>query len=205
MQELPAVHERGIQDPAQLEDPPWARFLFADSRTAWFWLVVRVYVGYEWLVAGSEKMFGPGAAAWTGGNAGAAVRGFATGALKKTGGEHPDVQGWYAWFLQNVVIPNATFFAWLVSVGELLVGIALILGALTGIAAFYGVIMNANYLLAGSVSSNPVLIILGALLMLAWKNAGWVGLDRWLLVALGTPWQPGVAFRRERRPSRAPS
>jgi len=76
-------------------------------------------------------------------------------------------------------------------------GIALILGALTGIAAFFGIIMNANYLLAGTVSSNPVLIILGTLLMLAWRNAGWIGLDRILLPALGTPWQPGSFFRRD--------
>jgi thiosulfate dehydrogenase (quinone) large subunit len=38
---------------------------------------------------------------------------------------------------------------------------------LTAIAAFFGVVMNASYLLAGAVSSNPILIILGALRMLA--------------------------------------
>jgi thiosulfate dehydrogenase [quinone] large subunit len=75
------------------------------------------------------------------------------------------------------------------------VGIALILGALTGIAAFFGIIMNANYLLAGTVSSNPILIILGTLLVLAWRNAGWIGLDRWLLPMIVTPWQPGGVFR----------
>lgn len=83
--------------------------------------------------------------------------------------------------------------------GETLVGVALVLGALTGIAAFFGVVMNANYLLAGTVSTNPILIILGALVMMAWRNAGWLGLDRWLLPALGTPWQPGEAWRRARQ------
>jgi hypothetical protein len=77
-----------------------------------------------------------------------------------------------------------------------LVGVALVLGILTGIAAFFGVLMNANYLLAGTVSSNPVLIILGALIILAWRNAGWIGLDRFLLPALGTPWRPRRVFRR---------
>jgi thiosulfate dehydrogenase [quinone] large subunit len=43
--------------------------------------------------------------------------------------------------------------------------------------------MNANYVLAGVLSSNPVLIVLGALVMLAWRNAGWIGLDRWFI-----PW-----------------
>lgn len=185
---------RIARDPAQFAEPPWARLLFADRRAAWLWLAVRLYVGYEWLAAGYEKAFGDASANWIGANAGAALRGFAAGALKKTAGDHPDVQGWYAAFLQNVVAPNAGTFAWLVTAGELLVGIALIAGALTGIAAFFGVVMNANYLLAGTVSSNPILIILGALLMLAWRNAGWIGLDRLLLPALGTPWQRGAAF-----------
>jgi thiosulfate dehydrogenase [quinone] large subunit len=33
------------------------------------------------------------------------------------------------------------------------------------------------------------LALLGVLLILAWKNAGYVGLDRYLLPLLGTPWQ----------------
>ena len=185
-----------VQDPSQFGDPPWARLLFADARVAWLWLVLRVYVGYEWIDAGYEKVFGAGANVWVGADAGAALKGFAAGALKKTAGDHPDVQAWYADFLQAVVVPNAGLFARLVAAGELLVGVALVLGALTGIAAFFGVVMNANYLLAGTVSSNPILIILGALLMLAWRNAGWIGLDRWLLPAIGTPWQPGGVFQR---------
>ena len=180
--------------PGELREPPFARFLFADPRASWLWLIVRLYLGYEWISSGLGKLGSP---AWTGSQAGAAVAGFANGALAKTGGDHPDVTGWYAWFLQNLVIPNAGLFGWLVTIGELAVGIALIVGALTGIAAFFGIVMNANYLLAGTVSSNPILIILGTLLVLAWRNAGWIGLDRWLLPALGTPWQPGAVFDRD--------
>lgn len=182
-----------LTTPAELREPPFARFLFADPRASWLWLIVRLYLGYEWLTSAFGKLGSP---AWTGAQAGAAVNGFAQGGLAKTGGDHPDVTGWYAWFLQNVVVPNAGIFGWLVTIGELAVGLALILGALTGIAAFFGIVMNANYLLAGTVSSNPILIILGTLLVLAWRNAGWLGLDRWLLPALGTPWQPGEVFDR---------
>lgn len=187
-----------LRDPGQFREPPWARWLFASSTAAWIWLPIRLYLGYEWLTAGWSKVFGEGAAAWTGANAGAAVTGFAQGALAKTGGDHPDVTAWYGWILENLVIPNAGIFGRFVAYGEVLVGVALILGALTGIAAFFGIIMNANYLLAGTVSSNPILIILGTLLVLAWRNAGWIGLDRWLLPTLGTPWQRGEVFvRRE--------
>jgi thiosulfate dehydrogenase [quinone] large subunit len=174
-----------------LEDPPLAQALFGDVRWAWLWLILRLYVGWEWVSAGWGKVTSP---AWTGDNAGAAITGFVTGALTKTGGEHPDVQAWYAWFLQSLVLPYAAFWGYLIAWGEVLVGIALIVGIFTGLAAFFGSFMNANYLLAGTVSTNPTLFAIAMLLVLAWKTAGWWGLDRWLLPMLGTPWRPGLIF-----------
>lgn len=177
---------------ARLEDPPITRALFDDVRWAWLWLILRLYAGWQWLQSGWGKLNSP---AWTGENAGAAITGFVRGALERAGGEHPDVQAWYAWFLQNLVLPNAAVWSYLVTAGELLVGIALILGLFTGIAAFFGAFMNYNFLLAGAVSTNPILGLIQILLVLAWKTAGWWGLDRWVLPALGTPWRPGLVFR----------
>ena len=176
-----------------VEDPPLARFLFADTRFAWFWLILRLYVGYEWLMAGWGKVNNP---AWVGPGAGTALTGFVTNALTLTGGEHPSVQPYYAYFLQNIVLPNAALWSYLVAFGELAVGIGLILGMLTGIAAFFGGFMNVSYLMAGTVSTNPILFVLATWLVLAWKTAGWWGLDRWLLPALGTPWRRGPVFDR---------
>ena len=59
-----------------------------------------------------------------------------------------------------------------------------------------GALLNFNYLLAGSASINPVLLVAQLLLILAWRRAGYIGLDRWLLPQIGTPWQPGRFFRR---------
>jgi thiosulfate dehydrogenase [quinone] large subunit len=185
---LQHVRDTPAYSPTQIPEPPLARFLFADTRIAWLWLIIRVYVGWEWLTAGWGKIQNP---AWFGGSAGSALTGFVNGALQKTEGSHPDVTGWYAGFLQAVVLPFPTFWANVVTVGEVLVGIGLIVGALTGISAFFGTVMNANYLLAGTVSTNPLLFILGTWLVLAWRTAGWWGLDRWLLPMLGTPWAPG--------------
>ena len=132
-----------------------------------------------------------GSPAWMGGQAGAAIKGFVNGALRKTAGEHPDVTGWYATFLRDAVLPHVSFWAHLVAWGEVLVGVGLILGVLTGIAAFFGGLMNVNYPLAGTVSSNPLLFVLAIWLVLAWRVAGWYGADRWLLPLLGIPWAPG--------------
>jgi thiosulfate dehydrogenase [quinone] large subunit len=117
------------------------RFLFADTRMAPFWFVVRVYLGYLWLMEGIGKVTEGG---WIGQGAGGAVKGFAQGAMAQTTGEHPQVTQWYASFLENVVIPNATLFSYLVTFGEILVGLALILGMFTGIAAFFGAFMNCE-------------------------------------------------------------
>jgi thiosulfate dehydrogenase [quinone] large subunit len=85
----------------------------------------------------------------------------------------------------------------MVAWGEFLVGVALILGIFTGIAAFFGSFMNMSYLLAGTVSVNPVLLLGATFIVLAWKTAGWWGLDRWVLPLLGTPWRPGLIFVNE--------
>lgn len=175
----------------ELSDPPVARALFGEVRWAWIWLPLRLYAGWQWLQAGWGKIGSP---AWTGENAGAALTGFVRGALEKTGGEHPDVQAWYAAFLRDLVLPNSAFWAQMVAYGEFLVGLALIVGLFTGIAAFFGGFMNMNYLLSGAVSTNPILLIIAFFLVLAWKTAGWWGLDRWALPALGTPWRPGMVF-----------
>src|SRR5579884_1867807 len=198
-----------VYSPMQIPEPPVARFFFADVRMSWLWLLVRLYVGYEWLTAGWEKLTGrsiafdsfnkpvPGGPWVFSGHDGVAIQGFVKGALAQASGANPAVQGWYATFLKNVVLPHAATFAYVVTFGEVLVGIALILGFLTGIAAFFGLFMNFNYLLAGAVSTNPILGLLSLLLVLAWRIAGFLGLDAFLLPRLGTPWT-GSLRRRER-------
>ncbi|AOV07538.1 DoxX family protein [Sporosarcina ureilytica] len=166
-----------------VEENPLSRWLFSNTISAWIWLVLRVYLGYSWLKAGIGKVTSD---AWTGDQAGVAIQGFMKGALAKA--EAGDVAGWYAWFLESVVIPNAVPFSYMVAWGEVLVGLGLIVGLLTGIAAFFGATMNMSFLLAGTVSSNPVMFMIAIVLILAWKVAGWYGLDRWVLPRLGTPW-----------------
>ena len=177
----------------EIPESKLSRFLFADTRMSWVWLVLRIYVGYEWLMAGWEKLQSP---VWIGSQAGTAIKGFLQGALKLASGAHPSVSSWYASFVNNVALPHPVFFSHLITYGEMAVGIGLILGAFTGIAAFFGAFMNLNYLFAGTVSTNPFLLLIQLFLILAWRNAGWLGIDRWLLPLLGVPWQPGIAFKR---------
>jgi thiosulfate dehydrogenase (quinone) large subunit len=159
-----------------------ADWLYRSNEASVLWLVVRLWLGYQWLNAGYQKIWGSEHAAfWFGGGAG--VKGFATaGVLGSTAGKGSGASyGWWAAFLHNFVEPNASWIAKLVSLGELLIGVALILGFLTGFAAGAGLLLNLTYMFTGSAGVNPMFGILSVLLILAWRNAGWFGLDRFLL------------------------
>ena len=175
---------------------PLAKFLFTNPKMSWLWLVVRIYVGYQWLTAGWAKIINP---AWTGSSAGEALSGFIKFTLTKTTGEHPDVSSWYSWFLTHAIGPNLEFWSYVISFGEVLVGIGLILGALTGITAMFGAFMNLNFLLAGAVSINPILLVLSIGLMLSWRIAGSIGLDHYLLPGIGIPTKPGRWLLRKKK------
>jgi thiosulfate dehydrogenase [quinone] large subunit len=182
------------REPIEIPEPKLSRFIFSDTRFSWVWLLLRLYVGYEWLSASWEKVT---SAAWVGPQAGSALQGFLQGSLQQASGPHPAVSSWYVYFINNAVLIHPIFFSYLISYGEFAVGIGLVLGAFTGIAAFFGILMNLNYLFAGAVSINPLLLIIELFLVLAWRNAGWLGLDHVLLPYLGTPWQGGKLFRGE--------
>jgi hypothetical protein len=72
----------------------------------------------------------------------------------------------------------AGWFGYVIVFGELAVGVGLILGAFVGLAAAGGLLMNMAFLLAGTTNTNPVLVILGLLPILAWKKRRlyWPGL-----------------------------
>ncbi|HEY8477350.1 MAG TPA: DoxX family membrane protein [Chloroflexota bacterium] len=176
-----------------VQDPPIARLLFGSTLMGWVWLVVRLFLGYQWLEAGWHKVTDP---KWM--ETGVALQSFWQRAVTvPEGGRPPITYDWYRAFLQALLDGgHHVWFAKLVAVGEVAVGVALILGAFVGIAAFFGAFMNFNFMLAGTASTNPVMFALAVLLMLAWKNAGWIGLDRYLLPVVGTPWpQPEARTR----------
>ena len=175
----------------QFPEPGISRFFLGSSGSAPVWFVIRMNVGAQWIVAGYEKITSP---VW--GASGKALGGFVAGALKGAGGAHPSVQGWYAWFLQHVVMNALGLFSFMVTWGEFFVGVGILLGILTGIAAFFGVLMNLNYILAGTVSINPVIGTMAIFLVIAWRVCGWIGADRWLLPMLGLPWKPGSLFQQ---------
>lgn len=76
-----------------------------------------------------------------------------------------------------------------VAVGLTLVAVALILGAFTGAAAFAGGLLCLDDVVFGEGAFTPMEFAMVVGLVLAWKCAGWIGFDRWLLPLVGMPWQ----------------
>lgn len=176
----------------EIEGPAFTRFLFGNSRAGLFWLPIRLFVGFAWLEAGWHKFTDP---EWTGGTALRAY--WERAAAIPEEGRAPITYDWYRDFINLLLNGNHEgWFSWVIILGEMAVGIGLIFGILTGLAAFFGALMNMSFLLAGSGSSNPVMFSLAIGLILAWKVAGYYGVDRYLLPRLGTPWRPGALFLR---------
>src|SRR5215472_7566261 len=94
--------------------------------------LVRLATGVLFVAEGLGKATGP----------------FVRGAFVKDA-EEMARKGWPLWgsFLRSVVVPHAGVFAWVVALGELLLGIALILGLLTRVAAAAGVLLLLTILL----------------------------------------------------------
>ncbi|MDP4103486.1 MAG: DoxX family protein, partial [Bacillota bacterium] len=131
----------------------------------------RIYLGYTWLTAGFHKLTG-------GFDASGFLKGVIANPVK--GPDGSAVYGTYLAFLKDFALPNAHIFNTIIPVGEFLVGLGLILGCLTTAAMFFGLVMNFSYLMAGAISTNPIDILLGIIILFAGYNAGKFGLDNWV-------------------------
>lgn len=179
----------------RFEEPGFAKWLFASTAGAWIWILPRLYFGWKWVEAGREKIWPAEGAGWVSDPSG--LKGFVGYAQTLATGEHPAVNyDWYVSFLK-FVDANASWMSPLIAIGELLIGLALIAGLFVGITAFAAGMLNMSFGLAGSAGVNPVFFLFDVLFILAWRNAGYWGLDRWVLPAIGTPWHKGAMFRQQ--------
>jgi thiosulfate dehydrogenase (quinone) large subunit len=155
--------------------------------TGLLWLAVRLWLGYEWLHAGIDKVFGEGSAVWVGPKAGAAVAGFLKGAIAKSAladgfdpikTPHPAVNEWYATLARDLFLPNTAVFSYLVAYGEVLIGLALLIGIFTRFSAVMSVLLALALLMAGATSTLPQILTIGlALGIVGGQAIGYYGLD----------------------------
>lgn len=133
-------------------------------------VVLRVYLGVVFLVASLPKLqenFTPG------------LVGFLERVALERG--HP----FYREFIQQVVLPNASVFAAMVTWGELLVGVLLILGLFTRLSAVVALVLTVNYMFAKGAwfwtpSSNDAAFAAISVALLIGAAGRTLGLDAFL-------------------------
>ena len=116
-------------------------------------LLVQILIGYEWFMSGLTKIYRGG---------------FPGGLAAELRDKSAGAPGWYKSFLDGSIIPNAHAFGYLIEIGELIVGIALITAAVvwllrwerlpsggraavlivTAVASLAGIFMAINFHLA---------------------------------------------------------
>jgi thiosulfate dehydrogenase [quinone] large subunit len=173
--------------------------ILRDPRLGFVWLAARLWVGWQFLHAGYDKTFTSESSSWWGSTSG--IQGFLgnAGSAKSTSGAYAPVSHWYGSLINHVFLHADRFFAIAIPAGELLVGVGLILGLFTMASAFFGVLLNLNFLLSGSTSAgvNPLMFGIGLLIMFAGSAAYVYGVDRvtmpWLKAIARSKSEPRVA------------
>lgn len=151
-------------------------------------LFLRLYIGYKWIDAGWHKITG-----------GFDATGFLTKAVENPVLDKATKEAVYpnfVAFVDNFALPNVKLINFLIPWGEFLVGLGLILGCLTTAAVFFGLVMNFMFMFAGTVSTNPWMVLIGVIVLAAGANAGKFGADYYVLPYLrkliGLPMKPAA-------------
>ena len=122
---------------------------------------LRVFIGIGWIRASLEKVLMAG---WYDGSA---LREFFHTQLADGAVRFP----FYASLLQGVFAEYALILGWIIMVGQLLVGLSILTGSLTNFGLLWGLFMNINFILAGSVNPSTFYVVIQVALLFTHAGA----------------------------------
>ena len=157
-----------IGEPAKRTNLPVWESLKSSKLAAPVWTAMRVWLGVMWIQAGSAKLWGAEAAGFIHNN-GAGVAGFAT--------HGTPAYSWWGSFLHSFVVPNAGAIGVLVAVGEFAIGVALVAGLFTRIAALGSLALLFTYVMSGTASVCAFYAAIAIVILVMWRTASWIGAD----------------------------
>jgi len=168
------------------------------------WLVpIRLFLGYSWFMEGFRKIqegwlkniilagsaldgaSGASAAADAASSASTAAGDAVAGTFSLVASHTPQ---WYAWIVDNLIVPNALLFQWFIVIGEIAIGLALISGTFTFIAALGSLALNINFLLSTGMYPETWWYIPAALCLLGGAGRAF-GVDHYLIPYLMRQWR----------------
>lgn len=132
------------------------------------WTAMRVWLGIMWIQTGSDKLWGAESTAFLHDN-GAGVAQFAARGVP--------AYSWWGSFLHGFVLPNAPWIAVLVAVSEFAIGVALVAGLFTRVAALGSLALLFTYVMSGTASVSAFYALFAIVILVMWRTSGWIGLD----------------------------
>jgi thiosulfate dehydrogenase [quinone] large subunit len=157
-----------IGNPSKIETPRALRWLQQSKASALVWTAMRVWLGVMWIQAGVAKLWGAENPAFMH-NGGAGVAGFASHGVA--------AYSWWASFLHSFVVPNAGWIGVVVAVSEFAVGICLVLGFLTPLAALVSLALLFTYVMSGTASVCAFYALFAIVILAMWRTSSWIGAD----------------------------
>lgn len=156
-----------IGSPAKRTNLPAWETLKASRLAAPVWTAMRIWLGIMWIQAGSAKLWGAEAAAFLHGGSG--VAGFAA--------HGTPAYSWWGSFLHGFVVPNAGALGVLVAVCEFAIGVALVAGLFTRVAALGSLGLLFTYVMSGTASVCAFYAAFAIVILVMWRTSSWIGID----------------------------
>jgi len=157
-----------IGEPAERHNPRAWEWLKGSKVMAVAWTAMRVWLGAMWIQAGSAKLWGAESAGFIRGN-GAGVAGFAA--------HGTPAYSWWGTFLHGFVVPNAGWIGILIAVAEFAIGIALVSGLFTRVAALGSLALLFTYVMSGTASVCAFYALFAVVILVMWRTSSWIGVD----------------------------
>jgi thiosulfate dehydrogenase [quinone] large subunit len=162
---------------AQTIDDRLLRFIKQElSKEGAYLLPLRIFIGMGWLRAFAEKVKDPD---W---NEGTVLAAFLE---ERLAGDHVAFP-FYRALITDVFLPNASVLSWIVMIGQLLAGAAILLGLFTNAALLGGLFMNLNFILAGAPNPSAFYFVIQVALFIGGTGAI-IGVDALLGRRVRTP------------------
>lgn len=141
------------------------------GRVSGLWLTaLRMFLGIMWLKDAITKI-----------SSGWLVMDASSGASIVSTISGPNAVSWYKSFVDSVVVPNLGIFLKVITITELLLGLALFFGALTVLAALGSLVMDINFFLSGT---GDYWFLISSIIIL-FSNAGmYLGADYFIIPLL---------------------
>jgi len=157
-----------LSNPSERTNPRPLEWLGRSKFMAIGWTAMRVWLGIMWIQAGAAKLWGAENSAFLHNN-GAGVAGFAA--------HGTPAYSWWGTFLHSFVVPNSGWIGILIAVAEFTVGVALVAGVFTRIAALGSLALLFTYVMSGTASVCAFYALFAIVILATWRTSSWLGVD----------------------------